>query len=99
MQPRSTTPSGNGGSARPAPVQYRGILVAIEGKSAKDLIELAQAGACIELDARRYSAPDLVAIARSLRGECFLTIVNCEGKSTNDLVSVVSAAPGRVTVA
>ncbi len=76
-----------------------GDKLAIEGKSPADLIQLAQAGARIELDGRRYAVPDLVAIARSLRTEGLLTIINSEGKSTNDLVSVVSAAPGRVTIA
>jgi len=38
------------------------------------------------------------AIARALRPEGLLTIVNAEGKATNDLVSTVSAAPGKVLV-
>ena len=32
------------------------------------------------------------------RGTGLLTIVNAEGKATNDLVSTVSAAPGKVLV-
>jgi hypothetical protein len=53
----------------------------------------------LELDARRYSVQDLITIARALRPECVLTIANCEGKSTTELVSVIAAAPGRVVVA
>ncbi len=73
--------------------------MAIEGKSPGDLIQLAQVGACLEVDGRRYSVPDLIAIARSLRTEGLLTVVNSEGKATSDLASLVSAAPGKVTVA
>ena len=73
--------------------------VAIEGKSPADLVQLALAGGRLELDARRYSVQDLTTIARALRPECILTIANCEGKSTTELVSIVAAAPGRVVLA
>jgi hypothetical protein len=72
------------------------FTLSIEGKSPPDLIHLAQAGARIEVDGRRYSVPDLVAIARALRPEGILSIVNAEGKAINDLLSIVSAAPGKV---
>lgn len=76
-----------------------GVDVAIEGKSPEDLVQIALAGAGLELDARRYSVQDLITIARALRPECIMTIANCEGKSTSELVSIVDAAPGRVVVA
>ena len=77
-------------------INKQGVILAIEGKSPADLVQLAQAGALIEVDGRRYSVSDLVAIARALRPEGQLIIINAEGKSTNDLVMVVSAAPGKV---
>jgi hypothetical protein len=73
--------------------------MAIEGKSPADLIQLALAGGRLELDARRYAVQDLIAITRSLRPEGVLTIANCEGKSTPELISIVAAAPGRVVLA
>lgn len=76
-----------------------GVSLAIEGKSPADLVQLAQAGARIEVDGRRYAVPDLVAIARALRPEGMLTVINSEGKATSDLVSIVAAAPGKVFVA
>jgi hypothetical protein len=73
--------------------------MAIEHKSPADLIQLATAGARITLDGRRYAARDLASIAKAMRAEGLLTIVNCEGKATSELMSVVIAAPGRVTIA
>jgi hypothetical protein len=73
--------------------------MAIEEKSPADLVQLAMAGARIVLDGRRYAARDLSTIAKALRQEGLLTIVNCEGKATRELVSVVSAAPGKVMLA
>jgi len=70
----------------------------IEGKSPADLVRLAEAGGRLEVDGRRYSLPDLIAVARALRPQATLTILHCEGKSTAELVSIVSAAPGRVVV-
>lgn len=57
------------------------------------------AGARITVDGRRYAARDLASIASALRSGDFLTFVNCEGKATSELMSVLSAAPGRVTIA
>ena len=70
----------------------------IEGKSPADLIRLAEAGAHVAVDGRRYAVSDLIAIARALRPKAFLTIANSEGKSTTDLISIVSAAPERVAI-
>ncbi len=71
----------------------------IEGKSPADLMRLAQAGASLRLDGRRYGTSDLVMIARSLHRDALLTLANSEGKQTSELVSIVYAAPGKVTIA
>ena len=74
-------------------------MTSIEGKSVEDLVRLAEAGGCLSLDGRRYSAPDLTRIARALGQKGLLTVANSEGKATNELLSVVSAERGRITLA
>ena len=71
----------------------------IEGKSPADLMRLAQAGASLRLDARRYGTSDLVMIARALHPHGSLTLANSEGKQTSELISIVSAATGKVMIA
>jgi hypothetical protein len=75
------------------------VWLAIEGKSPEDLVRLAQAGARLQVDGRRYALDDLVEIAGALTPEGLLNVVNCEGKSTDELGLLVSAAPGRVMLA
>jgi hypothetical protein len=75
-----------------------GVDVAIEGKSPADLVRLALAGSGLELDGRRYSVPDLTAVARAMRPNCTLVITNSEGKATTDLIALIEAAPGRVII-
>jgi hypothetical protein len=70
--------------------------VAIEGKSPADLIKLALAGSGLELDGRRYSTQDLMAIVRALKSNCTLVVTNADEKTTSDLVALAEAAPGRV---
>jgi uncharacterized membrane protein len=78
---------------------YRiGGYVAIEGKSPADLVRLALARGGLELDGRRYSVPDLTAVARAMRPSCTLVITNSEGKATTDLIALIEAAPGRVII-
>ncbi len=72
---------------------------ALQGKSLDDLILIAQAGGRLRVDARRYSVEDLLDLALALTPEGALTLANSEGKSTAELVSIVAAAPGRVTIA
>ena len=79
-------------------VSYWGVDVAIEGKSPGDLVRLALAGSGLELDGRRYSVPDLTAVARAMRPNCTLVITNSEGKATTDLIALIEAAPGRVII-
>jgi hypothetical protein len=74
-------------------------MTSIEGKSVDDLVRLAEAGGSLCLDGRRYSSPDLTRIARALGSRALLTIANCEGKATGELLSIISAAPGRVKFA
>ena len=46
-------------------------------------MRLAQAGASLRLDGRRYGTSDLVMIARSLHRDALLTLANSEGKQTS----------------
>jgi len=61
-------------------------MTSIEGKRVDDLVRLAEAGASLSLDGRRYSGPDLTRIARAMGGKGLLTITNSEGKATNELL-------------
>lgn len=74
-------------------------MTCISGKSAPDLVLLAEAGASMSVDGRRYATADLLTVAHALGKEGRLAIVNSDGKATDDLVPIVSAAPGRITLA
>ena len=73
--------------------------MALQGKSVEDLIQIAQAGGNLEVDAREYSVEDLLALAQAMTPGSALTLADSEGKSTFELASIVAGASGRVTIA
>ncbi len=72
--------------------------MAFAEKELVELVQIAQAGGSLEVDARNYTADDLLALARALQPDCELTLRNCEVKSAKDLAAIVAGAPGRVTI-
>ncbi len=64
-----------------------------------ELIGVAQAGGNLEVDARQYSADEMLALARALNSACVLKLAYSESKSTKDLASIVSGAPGKIILA
>ncbi len=68
-------------------------------KELVELVQIAQAGGSLKVDAERYTADDLLTLARALQPDCELTLTNCEVKSAEDLAYIVAGAPGRVTIA
>lgn len=70
--------------------------MSIEGKSAADLIQLAQASGSIVLDGNGYTIEDLIEITRALKSAHTLTVVNAGGKNTTDLLRLAAEAPGQV---
>ena len=72
--------------------------MALYGKSPADLLKLAEAGASLVLDARRYAVHDLIKIAWALTPSCQLILDNCEDKPQSELLALAAVAPGRVKI-
>jgi hypothetical protein len=69
------------------------IEMALYGKSPDDLLKLAEAGASLELDARRYSVHDLIKIGLALTPNCLLILDNCEDKPQSELLALAAFVP------
>ena len=67
-------------------------------KSKYDLVDIAQAGASLVLDASKFSKYDLVNIAEAIQDGCGLELFGCDSISKYDLVKIAEAAPGKVTL-
>ena len=64
--------------------------MAFSEKELVELVQIAQAGGSLVVDAERYTADDLLVLARALRADCDLTLKNCEVKSAEDLAYIVA---------
>jgi hypothetical protein len=73
--------------------------LAFKERTVAELVQIAQAGGSLEVDAARYALEDLHVLARALPRLCVLKIRSAEGISTDELESIMACAPGRVRIA
>ncbi|MNO01025.1 hypothetical protein D3C81_2210590 [compost metagenome] len=66
-------------------------------KTKFELIDIAGAGASLELDSSNYTKFELIAIAQAIKDGCTLTLNNCQSKTKFELIDIAKAAPGKVT--
>ena len=64
--------------------------------NAYDLKKIAEAGACLVVDAEDYSAYDLKTVSAALVGTATITIKGAQRFSAYDCKTISSVAPGRV---
>lgn len=67
-----------------------------ESMTTYDLKKIAEAGACLVVDAEDYSAYDLKTAAAALVGTATISIKGAQRFSAYDCKTIASVAPGRV---
>ncbi|RXF72820.1 hypothetical protein [Hansschlegelia zhihuaiae] len=66
-------------------------------KKIEDLVELVNAGAHLDLSASRKKVPDLIALAQAASRSKSNIIID-GSKKVDDLIAIVKAGRGRVTI-